>query len=416
MLPRFDAPATRLPYTTADMSERLAKKKTEQANGAFRYGIANPPTPVPEPKKSGGTGLWPSWGEIGNAAKSGYSTASGMVNTVVATPIDAVDWANQQLTKYVAGQEPVDQFDPASIGSFNLLGETDRGLQQAARRAVGDIAAIPGVGKPSASPTATDIRRYGVLEGLSGAALDYGNLAATAAPFVGPAAKGIQGIRGAQVAAKNPYTYGVHVSSVSDLAEIQARQAMQQQATAGDAMAGSSYMWDARSPRTVGSIFDNPQMNPANKDFMMSPEEIAAQATPNIYITRAPAGQVFQDANVPGSASLRVAGNQEVLSQIPFSREALEAAMQKYAGTTRNIKADIAESNYRGLNPTVKANIAARSQQLAEEALRKTITSSANPYYAKNFPGLSELNPNASLAELLRNPDAKRFYDQYVAR
>jgi hypothetical protein len=355
------------------MGERLAKKKTEQdaelqrqRSAALRTGIANPPTPTPEPKKSGGgTGLWPSWGEIGNAAKMGYLPVAGAVNTIAATPIDMADWANQQLTKYVAGQKPVDQFDPASIGSFNLLGETDRGLNASTRRLIGDITAIPRVGKPSASPTATDIKRYGVIEGLSKAGIDYGNIALTAAPFVGPATKGIQAIRGARVAPEIPYTYGVHVSPVSDLAEIQARQAMQQQATAGDAMAGSSYMWDARSPRTVGNIFDNPQMNPANKDFMMSPEEIAAQATPNIYITRAPAGQVFQDANVPGSAALRVAGNQEVLSQIPFSREALEAAMQKYAGTTRNIKADIAESNYRGLIPTVKTNIGTRSQQLA---------------------------------------------------
>ena len=136
------------------MAERLAKKKAEQdaelqrqRSAALRTGIANPPA---QQDSGGGTGLWPSWKELGNAAKSGYSTASGMVNTVVATPIDAVDWANQQLTKYVAGQEPVDQFNPASIGSFNLLGETDRGLKQAGRRAVGDITAIPYVGKPSA--------------------------------------------------------------------------------------------------------------------------------------------------------------------------------------------------------------------------------------------------------------------------
>lgn len=30
MLPRAEAPVTRLPYTTADMAERLAKKKAEQ--------------------------------------------------------------------------------------------------------------------------------------------------------------------------------------------------------------------------------------------------------------------------------------------------------------------------------------------------------------------------------------------------
>jgi len=184
-----------LPYTTADMAERLAKRKAEQdaelqrqRSAALRTGIANPPTQ----QDNGGGGLWPSWKELGNAAKSGYSTASGMVNTVVATPLDAADWANQQLEKYVAGiDKPEDQFDPKSIGSFNLLGETDRGLKQAGRRAVGDITAIPFVGKPSPSPTAADIKRYGVVEGLSKAGIDYGNLALTAAPFVKPSAFGI---------------------------------------------------------------------------------------------------------------------------------------------------------------------------------------------------------------------------------
>ena len=56
MLPRPDAPVTRLPYTTADMSERLAKKKAEQANQALRYGVTNPPAVQPEPKKQGGFG------------------------------------------------------------------------------------------------------------------------------------------------------------------------------------------------------------------------------------------------------------------------------------------------------------------------------------------------------------------------
>ena len=429
MLPRAEPPARRLPYTTADMGERLAKKKAEQdaaaqakANQALRFGVTNPPAPTPEPKKSGG-GWWPSWGEIGNAAKSVGNAAKsvggmavGTINTVAATPIDMADWANQQLVKYVAGKKPVDQFDPASVGSFNLLGETSRGLDASTRRLIGDITATPGFGKPSASPTATDIKQQGWVNGLGNAALDYGNLAATVAPFVGPAAKGIQGIRGAQVATEIPYTYGVHVSPIADLAEIRARQAMQQQATAGDAMAGSSYMWDARSPQTVGSIFDNAQMNPTAKDLMMSPEEFAAQSTPNIYITRAPAGQVFQDANVPGSSALRVAGNQEVLAQVPFDRAALQAALEKYGVTPRSATADALEAKFRGMNPQVRRDIANRQSQLAEEALRNTISRATEPYYAKQYPSLNTLDVNAPLSELLKNPEAKKIYDLVVNR
>ena len=411
------------------MGERLAKKKAEQdaaaqakANQALRFGVTNPPAPTPEPKKSGG-GWWPSWGEIGNAAKSVGNAAKsvggmavGTINTVAATPIDMADWANQQLVKYVAGKEPVDQFDPASVGSFNLLGETSRGLDASTRRLIGDITATPGFGKPSASPTATDIKQQGWVNGLGNAALDYGNLAATVAPFVGPAAKGIQGIRGAQVATEIPYTYGVHVSPIADLAEIRARQAMQQQVTAGDAMAGSSYMWDARSPQTVGSIFDNAQMNPALQDLMMTPEELAAQSMPNIYITRAPAGQVFQDANIPGSAGLRVAGNQEVLAQVPFDRAALQAALEKYGVTPRSATADRLEAKFRGMNPQVRRDIANKVIQKTEEDLRLIISRIDSPAYAKLYPGLKGLNPNAPLSELLSNPTAKQYFDEQVNR
>jgi len=44
---------------------------------------------------------------------------------------------------------------------------------QAVERAVGDITAIPGVGQPSPSYTAEQIRQQGVLPGVLGAAMDY---------------------------------------------------------------------------------------------------------------------------------------------------------------------------------------------------------------------------------------------------
>jgi hypothetical protein len=166
MLPRPEPPARQLPYTTADMAERLAKKKAEQkaaaeqakANQALRFGVTNPPV---QEDKGGGTGLWPSWGEIGNAGMMGLGAVAGMVNTVGATPLDMADWANQQLVKYVAGKEPEDQFDPASMGSFNLLGETYRGVDRAANYVGQQIAATPGVGKPSSSPFMDTVRSQG---------------------------------------------------------------------------------------------------------------------------------------------------------------------------------------------------------------------------------------------------------------
>lgn len=407
MLPRPDAPATRLPYTTADMGERLAKKKAEQeavaaaqANQALRFGVTNPPAPAPEPKKSGGGWL----SQVGNMAKSLVLTPAGTLADMI---------PGVAMIPGVKG-EGVWGYEPEDAGTTNFFQAGGQGLEQAGRRAVGDITAIKGIGKPSASPTAAGIRQKGWFEGLGEAVLDYGNLAATAAPLAGPAVKGIQGIRGAQVATEIPYTYGIHVSPTADLAEIQARQAMQQQAMAGDAMAGSSYMWDARSPQTIGSIFDNPQLNPAaNPNLLLTPEELAALPQPNLYVTRAPAGQVVQDANVPNSSALRVGGNQEVLAQVPFDRASLQAAMEQYAGPTRSGTADRLESQYRGLNPTVKADIANRPYQLAEENLRQVISRGTNPYFEKNFPGLSKLDPNAPIGELLRDPDARKLFEEY---
>jgi hypothetical protein len=170
MLPRADAPARRLPYTTADMSERLAKKKAEQdaaeqakANQALRYGVTNPPV---KEDKGGGGGLWPSWKELGNAAKIGGKGVIGMVNTIGATPIDIADEAVQGLERLV-GVTPTDKFDPASVGSFNLLGETYRGVDRAAQYVGQQIAATPGFGKPSSSPFMDTLRSKGLAEAIA---------------------------------------------------------------------------------------------------------------------------------------------------------------------------------------------------------------------------------------------------------
>ena len=177
MLPRPDAPATRLPYTTADMAERLAKKKAEQdaaaqaqANQALRFGVTNPP--VREDK--GGGGGWLS--QVGNMAKS-------LVLTPAGTALDMIPYvANIPGVK----GEGAWGYEPEDIGTSNFFQAGGQALEQSGRRLVGDVTAIPGLGKDSPSYTADQIRKYGVAEGLASAGLDYGNLALTAAPFVKP--------------------------------------------------------------------------------------------------------------------------------------------------------------------------------------------------------------------------------------
>jgi hypothetical protein len=383
------------------MSERLAKKKAEQANQALRYGVTNPPAPAPEPKKSGGGWL----SQVGNMAKSLALMPGGTI-------LDMIPYSTK--LPGVAG-EGAWGYEPENDGTSNFFQAGGQGLEAATRRAVGDITAIPRVGEPSASPTAADIRQKGFVEGLGGAILDYGNLAATAAPFAGAAAKGVQGIRGANVATEIPYTYGIHVSPMADLAEIQARKAMQNQYMAGDSMTGSSYMWDAKSPQGISQIFDNWQLNPELADFLMTPEELAYH-TPEIYLTRAPANTVFQDANVLNSPSLRVAGNQEVITQLPRERAALQAVLEKYGITQRSAQADRLESKFRGMNPQVRRDVINRPRQMAEEQLRITISRGFMPGTETYYPGIYKLDPNAPLEELLRDPSAQKLFDNMVNR
>jgi len=70
-------------------------------------------------------------------------------------------------------------------GQQNAVQNVVEPVRVAARRAVGDITAIPGVGKPSASPTATDFRAGNYVAPI----LDYINLAATVAPAVSKGVK-----------------------------------------------------------------------------------------------------------------------------------------------------------------------------------------------------------------------------------
>lgn len=156
---------------TADTMDRQIKKKKQEV---YQQTLANL-AKLQQDEGGGGFGF-------GDAMKM----VGGLVVSPAATALDTMDWANQQLVKYVAGKEPEDQYDPGTANSVNLFGETYRGIDAGLQRAAGDIAATPGIGKPSASPTASDIRKYGVLEGVARAGVDYGNLALTAYPVIKP--------------------------------------------------------------------------------------------------------------------------------------------------------------------------------------------------------------------------------------
>lgn len=171
MLPRPDAPARRLPYTTADMSERLAKRKAEQeaaaqaqANQAFRFGVTNPPA-----VKKDEPWYKDALGAVGGAIKSVYENIP--MSNPVSTPVNMGGDAGVSMGGQGTGK--------------SLVTEP---LRLAVRRAVGDITAIPRVGEPSPSYTADQIREQGVARGLLGAALDYSNFIPVVAKGAGATA------------------------------------------------------------------------------------------------------------------------------------------------------------------------------------------------------------------------------------
>jgi hypothetical protein len=316
---------------------------------------------------------------------------------------------------------------PAGIGNpskaNNPLNQIVEPVRVAGRRAVGDITAIPRVGKPSASPTATDIKQGNYL----GPALDYANLALTAVP----AARGV----------RNRNIYGVHSSPVSDLDVINPRAMNQAQSTASDAVQGSSYMWDAKSPYVgkgptstePASMLKNWQMRLSNVD------EFGTPVTPNtLYLTKAPRRNVIPDANVPDSASLRVMGPQTVVGKLPIEQEALRAALRSYGLNPRSQLAQNMIQRFRTSSPRFLTSVAARPIDRAEASLRKAIELSPQKSAAKTAndaavtsrsrtrPSLNlaktiyeelaplNLDPTTPLQELLQNPTVRKIFDGFI--
>lgn len=263
----------------------------------------------------------------------------------------------------------------------------------------------------SQSPSARAYQAAGGgFGGALAAALPYVNAATTVVPttkLLTPAGRVALGADAAEKLAQRQIMatvperpIGIHVSPRSGLETINPRVVGGGQSTAADALAGSSYMWDARSPETYANIFDNPQM--AEMTGLGNPP-------PSLYVTR-PRGPVSQDANVPMSSSLRVQGPQTVIGEVPFTREALQGYLQSIGVVPRSATADRLEQAYRGLSPTVQTQVANRPSQMAEEALRTAIrmANEGNRFY-QEFSGM---NPAAPLQELLTEPVAKKLFDQ----
>lgn len=299
-------------FQTADASERLAKKQTAKQLG------------------------------VGAAVDKGLTVKFDNRN-VIAKGYDAV-----RSVPMARLSTPVNTGGGVSMGGIaNPIESNVEPVRQAGRRAVGDITAIPGVGKPSASPTARDFREGNYVAPI----VDYATLASTVIPA---AAKGVSAVR-------NRPVYGIHSSPAADLDVIQPRALGQPQRTAGDAVAGSSYMWDARSPYVnSGDVLLNPQMNLANLQFL-------DEMPNNLYLTRAPRRSVIADANIPNAPSLRVQGPQQVVANLPIERDALIAALRSYGVTPRSNMMQNIVSQLRTNSPAFRRSATQRIDDMARE-------------------------------------------------
>lgn len=352
-------------FTTADASERLAKRQTAKQLGV-----------------SAG---------IGSGVKVKIEKPN-LVQSAVKALGSVYDAAKNQPGAQLSS--PVNTGAGVSMGGQqNAVQNVVEPVRAAGRRAVGDLTAIPGVGKPSASPTATDFRAGNYV----GPIVDYATLATTVAPGV---AKGVGAVR-------NRPVYGIHSSPVADLDVIKPRVAGQSFGVAMDAIDDSSYMWDARSPYVgSGDVLKNPQMELLESMFM-------GENPNNLYLTRAPRRTIIQDANVPVSPSLRVRGPQEVVQQIPLSQEGLQQVLSQYGISTRSQLADKMANTWRRANPAYRQSVRDRPAQL-EASRAAYLSQRATPEPGPVQQMAPGRRPAAELArEAQINRRADEIYKEY---
>lgn len=101
------------------------------------------------------------------------------------------------VVRWLRDQPGTNVSTPVNVGGGVSMGGQGGASQlifdptaRAVERAVGDVTAIPGIGEPSPSYTAEQIRQQGVIPGVLGAAMDY-------SMFLPGAIKAVRGVRGA---------------------------------------------------------------------------------------------------------------------------------------------------------------------------------------------------------------------------
>jgi len=331
------------------------------------------------------------------SSTSSTYTAPKRLSSPVSTQIKKPNLLAQAYNALLSIPTPA----PAGVGvpsrANNPLAQTVEPVRVATRRAVGDLTAIPGVGEPSASPTANDFRRGNYV----GPVIDYATLATTAIPAV-----------------KGRNVYGLHSSPVSNLDVINPRAINQFQNTANDAIAGSSYMWDAKSPYVgKGKVLQNQQMNLGSNGLI---EKLDPRLN-TLYLTKAPRRNVMIDANVPDSASLRVLGPQKVVAKLPIEQEALMSALRSYGINPRSQLAQKLMQKVRASSPRSLRSLSARPNDLAEDRLRvaiQKVNDMDKPIANKNIQwgrlyGMN-LDPNAPLEELLKDPTVRDVFRGFL--
>jgi hypothetical protein len=135
-------------FKTADAAERLAKKQAAKQLGVG----ASIAAPVAYKV------------DTSNPVAKGYNYLKSLSGPQLSTPINTGKGVSMG-------------------GQVNALQGTVEPTRVAVRRVVGDVTAIPGVGRPSASPTAADIR----AGNWAAPAVDYAGLALEVLPSVKPA-------------------------------------------------------------------------------------------------------------------------------------------------------------------------------------------------------------------------------------
>ena len=91
------------------------------------------------------------------------------------------------------------------------------------------------------------------------------------------------------------------------------------QVTAGDAIAGHSYGWDARTgirDAVANQVSNRGNMSKVGDGLMDTLDGVSGPRDYSVYLTSANTADVYPDINVPGTAARAIKGEQEVLDRV----------------------------------------------------------------------------------------------------